>query len=115
MANPSSPIVVDKRSAKTGRFLAGNCGNGGRPPGSRNKLGEAFLADLHAQWVKSGAKALELMAKNDPSGFVRVCASLLPSQDTGPGSMTVEGAAYNAERFGIKVTFVKPPKSLEDE
>jgi hypothetical protein len=48
-----------------GRFLTGNSG-GGRPKGSRNQLGEAFVADLYADrqmgpipspaFVKSGRK-----------------------------------------------------------
>jgi hypothetical protein len=31
-----------------GRFVPGNSGNGGRPKGSRNRLGEAFVAGLYA-------------------------------------------------------------------
>ena len=64
--------TVDGRDEKTGRFLAGNTGNGGRKPGSRNKLGEQFLSDLHQEWEKSGPAALKAMAEKDPSGFLRV-------------------------------------------
>jgi predicted HTH domain antitoxin len=53
---------------------------GGRRPGSRNKISEAFLCDLHAEWLASGADALKIMAKEDPSGFVKVTAALLPKE-----------------------------------
>jgi hypothetical protein len=34
------------RDPKTGHFLRGHSGNGGRPRGARSKLGEAFIEDL---------------------------------------------------------------------
>ncbi len=40
-----------------GRFLSGNSG-GGRPKGSRNQLGEAFIADLYADWQANGAETI---------------------------------------------------------
>jgi len=67
------------RDVKTGRFLTGNNG-GGRPKGSRNRLGEAFLQDAYEQWKKSGAAALEAMVKDDPGGFVKVIANLMPRE-----------------------------------
>jgi hypothetical protein len=67
------------RDAKTGRFLSGNIG-GGRPKGSRNRLGEAFLSDLQAEWEKSGVEALRKVAETDPVSFVKVVASLLPRE-----------------------------------
>ena len=33
-----------------GRFVPGNNGGAGRPKGSRNLLGEAFIADLYEHW-----------------------------------------------------------------
>jgi hypothetical protein len=70
--------LVTERDER-GRFLTGNNG-GGRPKGSRNKLGEQFITDLQAEWQKSGATALERMAKNDPSAFVKVVAQLQPKE-----------------------------------
>src|SRR5450631_654252 len=64
---------------ESGRFLTGNNG-GGRPRGSRNKLGEQFVSDLYAEWQKSGAVALKRMSQDDPTAFVRVVAGILPRE-----------------------------------
>lgn len=66
------------RDAKNGRFLAGNAGNGGRRPGARSKLGEAFVQDLAATWETHGVEALRRCALEEPSQFVRVIAGLMP-------------------------------------
>ena len=39
---PAQTPTIDVRDEK-GRFLAGNSGNGGRRPGSRNKLAQDFI------------------------------------------------------------------------
>ncbi len=69
-----------ERDPDTGQFLLGHNGIGGRPKGSRNKLGEAFLADLCAEWSKSGPDALKRLASEDPASFVRVVAQVLPKE-----------------------------------
>lgn len=57
----------------------GESGNpAGRPTGSRNQLGEAFLKALHADFQKYGATAIEDARAESPLGYVRVCASILP-------------------------------------
>jgi hypothetical protein len=61
-------------------FLPGRPKTGGRVKGSRNRISEAFLTDLHAEWEVSGPSALKIMAKEDPSGFVKVTAALLPKE-----------------------------------
>jgi hypothetical protein len=55
-------------------------GQGGRPKGCRNKISQAFLNDLAAQWEISGPDCLRVMAKEDPSGLVKVVAALLPKE-----------------------------------
>jgi hypothetical protein len=69
-----------ERDANTGQFLLGHNGLGGRPRGSRNKLSEAFIADLCAEWGKSGQDALKRLASEDPASFVRVVAQVLPKE-----------------------------------
>lgn len=68
------------RDPNSGRFLPGNSGNGGRQRGSRSKLAEQFIADLHDEWEVSGATALKRVAQSDPVAFVKIAASILPAK-----------------------------------
>jgi hypothetical protein len=61
-----------------GKFAKGNRLSPGRARGSRSKLSESFLADLHKVWLKRGKKALDLVAEKHPETFLRVCATILP-------------------------------------
>jgi hypothetical protein len=89
--------IID-RDAKSGRFIAGNAGNGGRRPGARSKLGEQFLQDLAATWEKHGMVALERAATEEPAQFVRVIANLLPRDVDINLTGTMDVATF-AERF----------------
>ena len=53
-------------------------GNPGRPKGSRNKLGEAFLDALHADWQLHGADAIAKVRQDRPQDYLKVVASTLP-------------------------------------
>jgi hypothetical protein len=53
-------------------------GNPGRPRGSRNKLGEHFIAALCADFEKHGAKVIERVRKKDPAVYLRVIARIVP-------------------------------------
>jgi hypothetical protein len=76
---PNHIAKIDGRDPGTGRFLAGNTG-GGRQRGSRNKLAEAFITDLHEEWEKRGKGCLERVARDDPVQFMKVVASILPRE-----------------------------------
>lgn len=69
---------VPEKDPKTGRFVSGNIGSNGRPKGSRNKLGEAFLADMLADWEKFGPEAIRETRENKPEAYLKVIASILP-------------------------------------
>ena len=57
----------------------GQSGNAaGRPRGSRSRLSESFISDFHQIWEEEGLEAIRRCARNDPSTFVRIAASLLP-------------------------------------
>lgn len=53
-------------------------GNPGRPKGSRNKLGEAFLEAMHADFEQHGANVIETVRKEKPDQYLKVVASILP-------------------------------------
>lgn len=55
-------------------------GNSGRPKGSRNKLSEAFVADLYDAWQEKGQDVISRVAAERPQDFLKVVASLLPKQ-----------------------------------
>ena len=53
-------------------------GNPGRPKGSKNKLAEDFVADMHEAWQASGKAAIEAMIADKPGDFVKTVAALIP-------------------------------------
>ena len=71
-----------------GRFRPGNPG-GGRPKGSRSKLGEAFLAELCEDFEAHGKAVIEAVRKTDPAAYLRVVASLVPKE------LHVEGSVFS--------------------
>ncbi len=62
----------------SGRFLPGNSGFGGRPKGSRNKLGEEFIQALHEDFHNHGVEAIEAVRNDKPDQYLKVIASILP-------------------------------------
>ncbi|WP_421722918.1 hypothetical protein [Bauldia sp.] len=78
MGSTRTDRPIPERDPKTGRFVLGNCGGPGRPIGSRNKLGEAFLADLHRDWLEHGQAVIARCREEKPDAYLRVIAGLLP-------------------------------------
>lgn len=57
----------------------GQSGNpAGRPKGSRNKLGEAFLSDIYADWQVNGVETIKRVREEKPDAYLKVVASMLP-------------------------------------
>ena len=52
---------------------------GGRTKGTRNKISEAFLKDLHAEWERSGAATLKILAVENPAAFAALAVRVLPT------------------------------------
>lgn len=84
MAKDGSENTGDEREAvgpgkppKEHQFQAGNPG---RPKGSRNKLGEAFIEALHDDFNEHGIAAIQTVRREKPDAYVKVIASLLPKE-----------------------------------
>jgi hypothetical protein len=62
-------------------FEPGNRANpAGRPKGSRNKLGEQFLADMYSDWQQNGASVIASVRAEKPEVYLKVVASILPKE-----------------------------------
>jgi hypothetical protein len=69
------PAVGPGRPPLEHRFRAGNPG---RPKGSRNKLGEHFVAALCVDFEAHGARAIERVREDEPGVYLRVIARVVP-------------------------------------
>ena len=78
-AKASTPPDMNGRDEETGQFLKGYS-RGGRPIGSRVKLGERFLADLHRKWEQCGQDVLDRVERDEPATLMRTVASLMPRE-----------------------------------
>jgi hypothetical protein len=81
----------------SGQFLPGHRSRGGRGRGSRSKLSEKFLADLHAQWLKNGKTVLAEVAQKHPDVFLRIIASVMPKV------LDIEGNITVSNRLAIEI------------
>jgi hypothetical protein len=66
MPQSNGVAIRDER----GRYLKGMPGGPGRPLGSRNKLTEDFLADMHAAWLQHGQNVIDRLISERPDVFL---------------------------------------------
>ena len=69
----NSVSIRDER----GRYLKGIAGGPGRPPGSRNRLTEDFLGDVHAAWLERGREAIDRVIDERPEAFLGIVAKTI--------------------------------------
>jgi hypothetical protein len=109
-------MTESNKDETTGRFLTSNNAGRGRPKGSRNRLGEAFIEDLYSEWRNSGASALKRMAADEPAQFVKVVAQILPREIDATLNIDVElfsEAKTYAQAFRLAQRFIGG--ELEDD
>ncbi|SRR5579871_4726635 len=68
------------RDKATGRFLAGNSGNGGRKPGSRNRHGETFISAFASDFEAHGTAIIEQVRIEQPAIYLKIASDLLPKE-----------------------------------
>lgn len=54
----------------------------GRAKGSKNKLGEAFVAALHEDFQEHGPKVIETVRLEKPDVYLKVIAQIIPKEFT---------------------------------
>jgi hypothetical protein len=78
---PKAADNTERKQSGLVPYHAGQSGNPtGRPKGSRNKLGEAFVADILADWQVNGAGVIAAVREADPVAYLKVVASVIPKQ-----------------------------------
>jgi len=65
-SNTQRAIVRDEH----GRWVKGFPGGPGRPLGSRNKLSEDFLVDMHVAWLERGQEVIDRLIAERPEVFL---------------------------------------------
>jgi hypothetical protein len=83
----AAPVLTGKKAGKASppvenQFKPGHpsANPAGRPKGSRNKLGEAFIEALHADFMDHGPTVIEAVRVEKPDQYLKVIASILPKQ-----------------------------------
>ena len=82
-AKASPTVSTEPKQKPSGLipFQPGQSGNpAGRPKGSRNKLGEAFIAAMYEDFTEHGATVIETVRTEKPDQYLKVVASILPQQ-----------------------------------
>jgi hypothetical protein len=93
-AAPRNPAFPNLRAP----WRRGETGNPrGRPTASRDRLGEAFIRDLAADFGEHGRDAIRRAREADPLGYLALVARLVPKD-----LRAADGAAGSIlERFGF--------------
>ena len=91
----NSITIRDER----GRYLKGIAGGPGRPAGSRNRLTEDFLGDLHAAWQEHGREAIDRVVAEQPEKFLAIVAKTIDVRRVEVGQPGEFSAAANKQEI----------------
>lgn len=85
MSDDATKTVAEKKDTRPHlapyRWQPGQRPEGaGRPKGSRNKLGEAFIAAMHDDFKEHGVSVIERVRNEKPDAYLKVIASILPKE-----------------------------------
>ncbi|WFU68586.1 hypothetical protein [Bradyrhizobium sp. CB2312] len=69
-----------EQDEKTGKFLPGNKGNGGRRKGARNRLHADFVVALQEHFTEMGKAAIDIVFKESPKDYLKIIAAVLPKE-----------------------------------
>lgn len=73
----AAPASTEQQQKPGHLFRPGKSGNPrGRPKGSRNKLSDAFIADLHADWLTHGPETIKRVRETMPHVYLRMVAAI---------------------------------------
>ena len=87
----------------------------GRPKGSKQKLSERFLHNLHKDWKAHGAEAIEAVREASPIEYVKLVASLVPKEAHVVGPVTRQRADISMAETNAWIESVLGPEVLEPE
>ena len=91
----NSITIRDER----GRYLKGIAGGPGRPAGSRNRLTDDFLGDLHAAWQEHGREAIDRVVAEQPEKFLAIVAKTIDVRRVEVGQPGEFSAAANKQEI----------------
>lgn len=80
-AKPGDTVSTESKHSGLIPFKPGQSGNpAGRPKGSRNKLGEAFIQAMYEDFTENGEAVIDRVRVEKPEQYLKVVASILPQQ-----------------------------------
>ena len=94
-----------------GRWVAGQSGNpAGRPTGSRQRIAERLLIDIHDVWEACGRDILFRLARDEPGKLASIAYGLLPRDVF--VSVQAQPAAIDPEQWELLVGIARTMKEV---